>query len=377
MPNRKYYVLCSSNCKYESMTKEQILAAITQAVESGEIHDVDTGFVTTVREQNHGAGLSFWIGTTAEYNAIERKAENCFYICTDDTTGDDLKKSIEELKTEVEALSKIKITPVYIVVTVQGGTAICTNEDGEEMTYIRDENVFKFIVNNYGKYTITATNGTFTKTETVNVDTIKVYEKTINYYDPTFANNTWDAIVDVVKRGVIPAEWNAGDTKDGIRIIGKNHDEYEDGKLAPFTFMWCPRGKADLDTNYNFGAGDWTQTTFYKENLATYVSELPEALRGALQKVKKPVYYNGEITTRYEEAFLLSASEFTGNTEYAHRGEGTQYEYYRNGNRVTSVAWTRSWDKDANWRFTHVDSNGGLLDCPVTELKEILVGICI
>ena len=34
------------------MTKEQILAAITQAVESHTVSDVDTGFVTTLKEQN-------------------------------------------------------------------------------------------------------------------------------------------------------------------------------------------------------------------------------------------------------------------------------------------------------------------------------------
>ena len=47
---KKYYCFCGSNCKYETMTKEQILAAIEQAVEDGEIRDVDTGFVTKVKE---------------------------------------------------------------------------------------------------------------------------------------------------------------------------------------------------------------------------------------------------------------------------------------------------------------------------------------
>ena len=102
---RKYYVLCSSNCKFESMTKEQILAAITQAVETGEIKDVDTGFVTTIKEQNNGAGLSFWVGTQAEYNALETKATNCFYIVTDDTFGDDINAAVEDMKSEINGLT--------------------------------------------------------------------------------------------------------------------------------------------------------------------------------------------------------------------------------------------------------------------------------
>lgn len=101
---RKYFVLCADNCKFESMTKEQILTAILQAISTGEIKDVDTGFVTTVKEQNSGAGLSFWVGTQAQYNAIETKIANCFYIITDDTTAEELNKKIVETDKRLEAL---------------------------------------------------------------------------------------------------------------------------------------------------------------------------------------------------------------------------------------------------------------------------------
>lgn len=99
---RIYYVICADGCKFESMTKEQILAAITQAVETGEIKDVDTGFVTTIKEQNSGAGLTFWVGTSAEYNALETKATNCFYIITDDTYSDNINTAIEEMCKQLE-----------------------------------------------------------------------------------------------------------------------------------------------------------------------------------------------------------------------------------------------------------------------------------
>ena len=77
MSERNYFVLRDDNCRFPSMTKEQILAAITQAVSTGEIKDVDTGFVTKIKELNKNKQLSFWVGTTAEYNAIETKLENC------------------------------------------------------------------------------------------------------------------------------------------------------------------------------------------------------------------------------------------------------------------------------------------------------------
>lgn len=98
---RIYYVLCADNCKFESMTKEQILAAIEQAVSTGEIKNVDTGFVTRLKEQNANKALTFWVGTTAEYNAIPQKVENCFYILTDDTTAEDINTRFTEFETEL------------------------------------------------------------------------------------------------------------------------------------------------------------------------------------------------------------------------------------------------------------------------------------
>lgn len=92
---KKYFCFCSSNCKYETMTKEQILAAIAQAVETGSVGDCDTGFITKIKETNSGSYVTFWVGTQAQYNALENKAQNCMYIITDDTTKADILKAYE------------------------------------------------------------------------------------------------------------------------------------------------------------------------------------------------------------------------------------------------------------------------------------------
>lgn len=104
MSDKKYYVMCGNNCKYEGMTKEQIMTAIESAISTGEIGDVDTGFVTKIKEMNSGAGLSFWVGTQAEYNALDPKLNNCFYIITDDTTADDINKAIETMQKTLEEM---------------------------------------------------------------------------------------------------------------------------------------------------------------------------------------------------------------------------------------------------------------------------------
>lgn len=94
---RKYYCICEDNCKFETMSKEQILAAITQAVENGKVHNVDTGFITKVKEMNGGRYVTFWVGTQAEYNALEERATNCMYIITDETSAQDLEAALAKL----------------------------------------------------------------------------------------------------------------------------------------------------------------------------------------------------------------------------------------------------------------------------------------
>lgn len=97
MADRQYYVRCKTGCLAEALTKEETLAAITQAVETGEIGDIDTGFITKVKEQNGGRGLSFWVGTITEYNALTTKNDNCFYVVTDDTSNEDLNETIADI----------------------------------------------------------------------------------------------------------------------------------------------------------------------------------------------------------------------------------------------------------------------------------------
>lgn len=106
MATPNVYVICNNNCKYEGMTKEQILTAITQAVNEGHIGNVDTGFVSTVKTIN-GAPLRFFVGTQAEYDALTTEQKlNLFAIITNDTTKEGINKAIEELKADVESANK-------------------------------------------------------------------------------------------------------------------------------------------------------------------------------------------------------------------------------------------------------------------------------
>ena len=84
---KKYYCFCGSNCKYETMTKEQILTAIAQATGVTDV-DPNAGFITKVKETN-GRFVTFWVGTQAQY-AIDAASipAGTPVIITDDTDID-------------------------------------------------------------------------------------------------------------------------------------------------------------------------------------------------------------------------------------------------------------------------------------------------
>lgn len=109
MADRIYYCFCEANCKWETMTKEQIITAIEQAVSGGTIQDIDSGFISTIKEINHQQGLRFWVGTSAEFNSISERENNVLYIKTDDASADDIEAAISELRTDIEAIASSKL----------------------------------------------------------------------------------------------------------------------------------------------------------------------------------------------------------------------------------------------------------------------------
>ncbi len=103
MADRKYYVICQSNCKYEGMTKEQTIAAIAEATGATPTN-IDDAFITKIKDQNKGGVIKVWRGTVAEYNAITKKDGDTVYIKTDDSRDADVDAAIKALGADLETL---------------------------------------------------------------------------------------------------------------------------------------------------------------------------------------------------------------------------------------------------------------------------------
>lgn len=103
---RTYYVVCEDKCLFESMTKEQIITAIAEATGSTPT-SIDEAFITKIKEINGNRALQFWVGTQAQYNAIETPEDDVLYLITDPQFETDIEVKIADLDertTELETM---------------------------------------------------------------------------------------------------------------------------------------------------------------------------------------------------------------------------------------------------------------------------------
>lgn len=150
METPKVYVICDANCKFEGMTKEQIYTAIVQAVNEGTIGDIDTGFVTTIKDIL-GNPLKFFVGTQAKYNALSAtQRQGLFAIITDDTNKDGITEAINTLNQEIKAIQEAQ---TYKSKTVTYNTRIF-NWSIHNLTNGIYSCLVRGTYNNYSHYTL-------------------------------------------------------------------------------------------------------------------------------------------------------------------------------------------------------------------------------
>lgn len=222
----------------------------------------------------------------------------------------------------------------------------------------------------------------------------RVINKTAIALNSNFADNTWETIIDACQIGSVPDTWVAGDSKtmtiDGVNyqfdIVGKNHDTYTAGGIAPLTFGLhdCYGTKYPMnstDTNLPGWGGSKMQT----KTLPAILAKMPENIQNGIREVNKLTTAGNQSTTiktTADKLFTFSEIEVYGRATHSYSGEGKQYAYYKAGNskikKVGSAAsrwWLRSPAKNST-TFCAVDTGGSISFNYASSSDGVCFGFC-
>ena len=196
-------------------------------------------------------------------------------------------------------------------------------------------------------------------------------------YSDNLADNTWEQIIEVCQKKIVPPSWKVGDQKAMtinavdylVDIIGINHDDYSDGfGKAPFTFQLhdC-YGKNEMEGS-NTNRNGWEGCAMRQTHLPAILVQLPLEVQNGIRNVNKLTSAGNEsttIVTTVDKLFLPSCVEVFGDVGPSAPGEGEQYQYYKeNGSKIKMLSgaafgWgTRSPSINGTTNFISVTPSG-------------------
>lgn len=215
-------------------------------------------------------------------------------------------------------------------------------------------------------------------------------------YDPVFANNTWEQIIEACHNNEVPDTWKVADQKPmtingvdyQIDIIGKNHDDYSDGSgKAPLTFQLhdCYADAKQMNST-NTNNGGWTSCAMRSTHLPAILALMPTEVQNGIREVNKLTSAGNQsatINTTADKLFLLSEVEIFGRSTYSKSGEGAQYDYYKAGNSKvknrngsTFGWWERSPVGSMSLAFCFVQNTGNAYYSLATNTFGVAFGFC-
>lgn len=215
-------------------------------------------------------------------------------------------------------------------------------------------------------------------------------------WESNFAGNTWEQIIEVCQKKIVPPTWKVGDQKAMtiggaeylIDIIGINHDDYSDGSgKAPFTFQLhdCYGVLKNMNSS-NTNVGGWADCIMRTEHLPAILATMPPEAQNGIREVNKLTSAGNQsatINTTADKLFLLSEIEIFGSVSDSMSGEGTQYDYYKTGgstvkklNGSASDCWERSPCARNFARFCRVISNGSAGSSNASFARGVAFGFC-
>ena len=214
-------------------------------------------------------------------------------------------------------------------------------------------------------------------------------------YEANFADNTWEQIIAVCQKKIVPPTWKVGDQKAMtiggtdylIDIIGINHDTYTAGGTAPLTFQLhdCYGETKNMNSS-NTNSGGWTSCAMRSTHLPAILALMPTGVQSGIREVNKLTSAGNKsstINTTADKLFLLSEVEILGSTPISAAGEGTQYDYYKAGNSKVkkqngsaTVWWERSPRVVSSTDFCVVSSNGDANYGKASVARGVAFGFC-
>lgn len=240
---------------------------------------------------------------------------------------------------------------------------------------------------------------------------------TVEAYDPVFANNTWEKIIEAAASGRASELWQVGSTKPytigdetyTARIIGFDHDaldatdarygdaSYNGGKnkaAITLEMVECTSTTYQIHTSNDQKVG-WSACALRNNTLpaikATIQSEIQNAIRTVVKKrAESPSADYGKYSETPDTLFILSLVEYNRKSD-AHASwadEGTTYAYYEAGNAITkkkrgessnSIYWTASSKHfvDSSYYYLLIDTDGKILNDYMKNKRSIAIAFCI
>ena len=223
----------------------------------------------------------------------------------------------------------------------------------------------------------------------------RVASRTAMALNSNFASNTWELIMEACYSGSVPDTWVTGDNKTmtigGVNyrfdIVGKNHDTYTAGGVAPLTFgMHDCYGTTYPMNSSGTNSNGWDKSKMRTETLPAILAKMPENIQNGIRAVNKLTATSGTnstIKTTSDKLFTFSEMEVYGSAGYSYGGEGKQYDYYKAGNskikKVGSTAswwWLRSPGKSYSDFFCTVNTSGSVGYDDGSNLEGVCFGFC-
>lgn len=299
------------------------------------------------------------------------------------STYNDVSHTSENIK---DSINKFYNSRNKLIVNTPAGTMVTASCNGTTFTSTNYSGLHTFYYDQYGIWTITASNSQLQATDTVNIEELKDYTIDMLIVDSDLNKNTWKTIQSVAQQSMGSSYWPIGALKEitlsgtlgtgvgaltfpcpsgtsypwdstfYVYIIGFDHNSDIEGTGITFQAFKHNSDYGIVDVAFEddyYGADNSTyngifemETTAksapnwvdsYMRGLCntgdnSFLSILPYDLKSVIKTcVKKNNYYNSGIYETQDNIFLLANTEVYGHTGGTYDIVGQeQYDYYIN-----------------------------------------------